>query len=77
MDVKQILKEWLTKNGYDGLYYAGECACSVDDLWPCGEDLSECEPGYLAPCPESCGCHDWHISREKPKHPAPSGLERR
>jgi hypothetical protein len=75
MNVKQTLKElkaWLIENGYDGLFCAGECACSVDALAPCGEtDFSECEPGYKVPCPESCGCHDWHISRNKPKEPLP------
>lgn len=52
----------LRKAGYDGLYAPGECACKVDDLYPCGERQEECRPGYLMPCPDMCGGgHDWHI----------------
>lgn len=53
---------WLTRRGFDGLYYPGECACKVDDLYPCGE-RQNCEPGVLKPCPETCGEHDWHIGK--------------
>ena len=36
--VKQIVAEWLTENGYDGLCNNdGECACYVNSLAPCGE----------------------------------------
>ena len=55
----------LLKAGYDGLYFAGECACKVDDLYPCGERQDECEPGYLQPCPSECGEHRWHIGKVK------------
>ena len=31
-DVLEIVQEYLTTNGYDGLVYSGECACLKDDL---------------------------------------------
>lgn len=44
----------LIAEGYDGLHFPGECACSVDDIAPCGscaqddgeEFINDCEPGY-------------------------------
>jgi len=49
MTVKEIVKEYLAKNGYDGLY-GDECGsgCQIDDLIPCGEycNYSDCKPGY-------------------------------
>lgn len=51
---------WLTLRGFDGLWSQGECACKVDDLYPCGE-RQNCQPGYLTTCPPTCGEHDWHI----------------
>ena len=60
MNIKDIVAEWLGKNGYDGLFVPGECACKNDELFPCGETYANCEPGYLKTatnCPE----HDWHI----------------
>ena len=58
MNMKEILKDWLTTNGYDGLY-SGECGCEMDELVPCGNDPSLCEPGHKSDC--DCGDHDWHI----------------
>lgn len=48
------VKAKLQVEGYDALYYPGECACSVDDLAPCGycdreegEDyINGCKGGY-------------------------------
>lgn len=62
MDVLGILKQYLIDNGYDGLHTPGECACKLDDLWPCGEDLSLCEPGYLADCK---GCNHYQDHGEE------------
>jgi len=59
MNVKDIVAKYLKQNGYDGIYYPGECACKIDDLAPCGESLLECIPGYEKPC--DCGEHEWHI----------------
>lgn len=52
MDVKKITLEYLRKHGYDGL--AGdECACKLDDLFPCGyAGIEACEAGYFQPMNE-------------------------
>lgn len=51
MDVKEILKKYLTDNDYDGLFCPGKCACLVDDLFPCEEmNYKTCEPGYKNEC---------------------------
>jgi len=47
MNALEIVKKYLEENGYDGLYYPGECACENDDLAPCGEDISKCDAGYF------------------------------
>jgi len=45
MTVKDIVKQYLENNHYDGL--CGEdCGCEKDDLMPCGEDMRHCVPGY-------------------------------
>lgn len=66
-DVLEIVKQYLKKNGFDGLFNAnGECACHVDALCPCDGCFAECEPGYRV---EGCDCGqgcDYHIVREKP-----------
>lgn len=44
--VKTILTEWLKENGCDGFCNdTDECGCFIDDLIPCGNDPSFCEPG--------------------------------
>lgn len=60
----------LRKAGYDGLYAPGQCACLVDDLYPCGERGPDCQPGYKGACTPDCtheGAGDgaWHISPTK------------
>ena len=61
MNVKQIVEEYLTAHGYDGLYDEdGECGCLKDDLFACGEGwMCECKPGYKTNC--GCGDHDWRV----------------
>ena len=67
--VKEIIKEYLIKNNYDGLFYPGECACKIDDLCPCcAEICMNCQPGYFqnkedVDYPEDC---DFYIGPEKP-----------
>ena len=66
MNVFRIIKQWLKAHKYDGLYNAdGECACEVNGLCPCGEDMGLCKPGYRVEC--NCGEHDWHIQARKPR----------
>jgi hypothetical protein len=43
MTIKDIVKEWLDKHGYDGLYTI-ECGCFLDDLMPC-DTPDRCKPG--------------------------------
>lgn len=65
MTVKEIVKKYLEDNGFDGLWSEYDCACKKDNLMPCGgEDILNCEAGYLMPCPEDCGEHDWHIGKK-------------
>ena len=60
MDVIDIISKYLDQNGYDGLYFPGECACLSSDLAPCGELQNNCKAGYKTDAPEDCPC-DWHI----------------
>lgn len=62
MNVKKIVKEYLEKNGYDGLYSVDDCACEVSDLMPCEEMGWDCTAGYKFPC--DCGEHDFHIGEK-------------
>lgn len=62
----------LRKAGYDGLYSPGECACLIEDLYPCGERHKDCRPGYKGNCTDECehegaGEGNWHISAEREK----------
>jgi len=45
MNVKTIVKQYLEKNGFDGLY-RDDCGCLFHELMPCDCDISECQPGY-------------------------------
>jgi len=46
MNVSEIIKEYLKKNGYDGLCNDdNECECEPDDLAPCGWLEDKCKPG--------------------------------
>ena len=46
--VEEIVKEYLEENGFDGLYNSNaDCACKLDDLYPCGGICTECTAGYL------------------------------
>jgi len=65
MTVRAIVLEYLNAHDFDGLYYSGECACKKDELAPCIESHWDCQPGYLRPCPATCGEHDWHIGEMK------------
>ena len=67
MQVKEIVKDWLYKNGYDGLC-SDHCGCKLDDLMPCScSGIEECVAGHLSKCdPETCpadGDCEWHISQ--------------
>lgn len=64
----QIVRERLEAKGFTGLYVAGECACELGDLAPCGcteedEDgyINGCEPGHVIRDP-SRRTDDWMVS---------------
>ena len=48
INVKEIIKDYLRKNGYDGLCDGDECGCWLDDFWPCEgcNDPARCRPAY-------------------------------
>lgn len=45
MTVKEIVIDYLKKNGFDGLC-SEACGCGIDDSIPCGEGFEDCEPAY-------------------------------
>ncbi len=60
MDVQTILIDYLKQNGYDGLFNsAAECGCTIDNLFLCDTNFSECQPAYKLHCPcEADGTHE-------------------
>ena len=57
MNVKEIVSEYLIKNGYEGLF-CDSCGCEVGDLMPCDSFIDHCEAGHKVPCiPETCGAN--------------------
>lgn len=77
-DIKQIITDYLTNRGYDGLYLDGECACEMGDLMPCvggplpyGTTPENCKPGYRTDCHCGEGC-GFHI-QPKPAPPITAG----
>ena len=65
MNLKGIVREYLEKNGFDGLFNEDACGCLKDDLFPCENPEEDCIPGYRHPC--TCGDHDWHIGTKEMK----------
>lgn len=65
--IGEIVKEYLQENDFDGLFYPGECGCSIEDgLFACdGGDCRECQAGYKHD--DSTGEYSFIISAEKSK----------
>jgi hypothetical protein len=61
VNCKNIIKKYLKDNGFDGLYFPGECACKIDDLVSCDGGFSNCLPGYLHPGDSDTA---WYIKKE-------------
>jgi len=59
--VGDLLRDFFdTHPEYNGIYNPhGDCACTVNDLFPCGVDASCCRFGVEVPC--DCGDHDSHV----------------
>ena len=55
MTVKEIVREYLEENGFDGLYNVGECGCQNKDLMPCEEGSECCIAGHFI----DNGLKDW------------------
>lgn len=70
LEVFDIVKAYLVSNGFEGLYNSDcECACTIDDLMPCGEMQHTCTAGYVVPgcsCGEGC---EFHVESKKPPEP--------
>lgn len=65
MDIRNIVKSWLKENRYSGLFYQGECACSIEDLMPCGNPCPDCEIGYVVAIIEDNGEEGFRVQRTK------------
>ena len=61
--VKEIIINLLKHNEFDGLYSPGECACKIDDLFPCCSDFKDCIPGYESI--DTTGEYDYLIGPKK------------
>ncbi len=69
-EIRNIVKEWLEKKEYDGLYLEDVgCGCLLGDLMPCCTPDERCQAGYQinfnndkCSCGEGC---DWHIGPER------------
>jgi hypothetical protein len=74
MTIMEIVREYLGKNGFDGLYNPGECACKKDELMPCDciSDINNCIPGYLCTQGDNEDMDGWnfHIGPNKETSPA-------
>jgi len=45
--VKEIVSDWLKKNGYDGLYNDEECGCPLKNFMPCCGAVENCVAAYM------------------------------
>jgi hypothetical protein len=55
----------LVVRGYGGLYNtAGDCACRIGDLFPCGAPSADCTAGYLHRQPPGCE-HDFLVTANR------------
>ncbi|NQU42715.1 hypothetical protein HQ520_05485 [bacterium] len=71
LTVLEIVSNYLSEHGYDGLY-GDECGCDLSTLMDCSGPPRLCCPGYKTPCPPECGEeHEFHIRpvshRDKPE----------
>jgi hypothetical protein len=64
MNVNQIVKKYLTENGYGGLF-TEDCGCRKSDLFPCEFDPGKCVPGYIKWIRNEWGNRQWVIVPKK------------
>jgi len=67
--LSEIVAEWLSTHGYDGLCNDGGCACLLGDLMPCDAPLADCQPGVEVP-PHGADAQ-FRVESGHPPHPAP------
>ena len=70
MKLINIVRKYLTDNGFDGLFCdcGIDCACKVDDLMPCDHPSTDCTAGYLQPLTdEDDEDYGFRIGLVKPK----------
>jgi hypothetical protein len=63
MTASEILKNWLIENQYDGLCNR-DCGCDVDDIAPCGQIGTDCQPAYRVAYPFEGGVWIYQASPE-------------
>ncbi len=70
MNCLEIVKKYLTENGFDGLHSGSDCGCELSDLAPCSFFPLRCTPGYKLVPPASSNCrHDSYICDSKDDRP--------
>ena len=47
--VRDIIEDYLIEHGYEGLQY-DECGCTLDEIFMCASDCSDCNPAYVFRC---------------------------
>jgi hypothetical protein len=67
MELKDIVRDYLIKNGFDGLFNQdNECGCLRDELMVCDEPSPFCAPGYKRkPRKDEDPDWDWVIDPNK------------
>lgn len=61
MNVMDAVESYMEQEGFNGLY-SHECACTIDDLRPCSDDMSKCRFGVrieCKACDERDSCDDY------------------
>ena len=67
--VKDIVVEFLNKNGFDGLINDDDyCCCLTAEI--CDEMTGDCQPSYVYKCDDGCECdgdydYHYHMTRTK------------
>ena len=60
LTVLEIIREYLKKNGFDGLYNRElGCGCSINNLNPCGDINIDCTAGYQVEAPPGADYDDY------------------
>lgn len=60
-EIIDIIKEYLKENGFDGFfinYEHGQCNCSIDTLFACGNPDRSCKAGYYQHIKDCLECGD-------------------